>query len=188
MRNWIFVSVWLCVSVVIAGCKSQPELTRFYPLPDFSLTDQTDKTVTLADLKGRVWVADFIFTNCGGTCPMMTDKMRKLQTALPPDIRMVSITVDPGRDTPKALAAYAAEQGATRDRWLFLTGDKQALFDLCMQGFKLPLDESGGTAAEPIAHSTRFVLVDKQGEIRGYYNGTEEEDLKRLAADAKTLL
>ena len=172
---------------VVFGCKREPELARLYPLPDFSLTDQTGKTVTLQELKGKVWVADFIFTNCGGTCPMMTDKMRKLQEGLPAEVRMVSFTVDPARDTPKALAAYAAEHGATRDRWLFLTGDKQALYDLCMKGFKLPLDDAGGTPAEPIAHSTRFVLVDKEGEIRGYYNGTEEEELKRLAADAKRL-
>src|SRR5436190_21873711 len=178
----------LLVFVVFLGCKREPELTKFYALPDFTLIDQTDQKITLADLKGKVWLADFIFTNCGGTCPLMTDKMRKLQDTLPPQIHMVSITVDPSRDTPKALAAYAAEHGATRDRWLFLTGDKEALYDLCMKGFKLPLDESGGTAAEPIAHSTRFVLVDKEGEIRGYYSGTEEEDLKRLAADGKTLL
>jgi len=179
----------LCVSVVIAAaCKRAPELTRFYPLPDFSLTDQTDTQVTLADRKGRVWIADFIFTHCAGTCPVMTDQMRELHDTLPPEIRMVSITVDPDRDTPKALAAYAAEHGATRERWLFLTGDKQSLYDLCVKGFKLPIDETGGTPAEPIAHSTRFVLVDQQGEIRGYYSGTEEEDLKRLSEDAKSLL
>ena len=179
----------LCAAAVIAGaCKREPELTRFYPLPDFSLTDQTDATVKLADLKGRVWIADFIFTNCPGACPMMTGEMRKLDHTLPKEIRFVSITVDPSRDTPKALAAYAAEQGVTKDRWLFLTGDKQALYDLCMNGFKLPLDETGGTPAEPIAHSTRFVLVDQQAEIRGYYSATDEEDMKRLAADAKKLL
>jgi cytochrome oxidase Cu insertion factor (SCO1/SenC/PrrC family) len=181
----------LCLSVPVllaSGCKKEPDLTRFYPLPDFSLTDQTGATVTLAELKGRVWVADFIFTNCGGTCPMMTEKMRKLQDAMPAEIRMVSFTVDPDRDTSKVLAAYAAERGATRDRWLFLTGDKQSLYDLCIKGFKLPLDESAGTPAEPIAHSTRFVLVDRQGEVRGYYSATEEEDLKRLSADAKRLL
>ena len=87
-----------------------------------------------------------------------------------------------------ALAAYAAEHGANRDRWLFLTGEKQVMVDICMKGFKLPLDEEGGTPAEPITHSTRFVLVDKQGEIRGYYAGTEEGEVKRLAADAKKLL
>ena len=181
-------SLLLALLTALLGCKREPELTRFYPLPDFSLTDQTDKTVTLQDLKGQVWVADFIFTNCAGTCPLMTDRMRKLQDGLPAGIQMVSITVDPARDTAKALAAYAAERGATRDRWLFLTGEKQALRDLCMKGFKLPLDETGGTPSEPIAHSTRFVLVDKAGEIRGYYEGTEDDELKRLAADAKTLL
>ena len=70
---------------------------------------------------------------------------------------------------------------------MFLTGDKQALYEICVKGFKLPLDTEGGTPAEPIAHSTRFVLVDKQGEIRGYYSGTEEDELKRLAMDAKRL-
>jgi protein SCO1/2 len=170
------------------ACKKEPELSRFFPLPDFSLIDQNDRKVTLADLKGRAWVADFIFTNCAGTCPSMTEKMRKIQALVPSEIRMVSITVDPARDTPKALAAYAAEHDATSDRWLFLTGDKQALFDLCLKGFKLPLDDTGGTPAEPIAHSTRFVLVDKEGTIRGYYSGTEDEAVSQIAADAKKLL
>src|SRR5262249_1215461 len=153
MKYLIFV-LYLCVSVVTSGCKYEPAVTSFYSLPDFSLTDQSGMTVTLANLKGKVWVADFIFTNCGGTCPMMTEKMRRLQQDLPREIRMVSITVDPERDTPKALAAYAEEHGATRERWLFLTGNKQSLYDLCVKGFKLPLDDSGGTVAEPITHST----------------------------------
>src|ERR1051326_7113622 len=104
MKNFssMALALCLCVSLVIAACNRKPQLPTLYPLPDFSLTDQTDKTVTLADLRGKVWVADFIFTNCGGTCPLMTDKMRKLQEGLPSEIRMVSITVDPSRDTPKA--------------------------------------------------------------------------------------
>ena len=183
MRHFVLFAV-----LVLFGCKPEPQLPELYPVPAFSLTDQTDQAVTLQQLKGRVWVADFIFTNCGGSCPIMTDKMRRLQDALPPEIRMVSFTVDPARDTPKALAAYAAEQGARRDRWLFLTGDKQALYDICVKGFKLPLDDEGGTIAEPIAHSSRFVLVDKQGVVRGYYSGTEDAELTRLAADAKQLL
>ena len=178
----------ILLSTLAFSCKRASNLETFYPVPDFSLTDQTDKPVTLHELKGRVWVADFIFTNCGGTCPVMTEKMRKLQETLPADIRMVSFTVDPARDTTKALAAYAAEHGATRERWLFLTGEKQALYDICIKGFKLPLQDDEGTPLEPITHSTRFVLVDKEGQIRGYYSGTEEEDLKRLAADAKGLL
>jgi protein SCO1 len=179
---WItlFVSLW-------TACGRAPDIPSYYPLPEFSLTDHTGKAVTLHDLAGKVWVADFIFTSCGGTCPLMTDKMRKLQEVLPMEIRLVSFTVDPTRDTPRVLAAYAAEHGATGDRWLFLTGDKQGLYDLCVKGFKLPLDTEGGTPAEPIAHSTRFVLVDKQGSIRGYYSGTEEDELRRLAMDAKRL-
>jgi len=172
--------------LLVFGCN--PELTKFYAVPDFSLTDQSGQTVALNDLKGKVWVADFIFTNCGGTCPVMTEKMRKLMDELSADIHMVSFSVDPARDTPKALAAYAAEHGANSDRWVFLTGEKQVMVDICMKGFKLPLDEEGGTPAEPITHSTRFVLVDKQGEIRGYYAGIEEGEVKRLAADAKRLL
>src|SRR6478609_2142992 len=121
-----FLTAFL-VSVLAFSCSRAPKLEMFYPVPDFSLTDQTDRTIALQELKGKVWVADFIFTNCGGTCPVMTEKMRTLQTALPAGVRMVSFTVDPDRDTPKVLAAYAAEHGATRDRWLFLTGEKQAL-------------------------------------------------------------
>ena len=90
-------------------------------------------------------------------------------------------------DLLKVLAAYAAEHGASRDRWLFLTGDKQALYDICIKGFKLPLQDDAGTPLEPITHSTRLVLVDAQGQIRGYYSGTEDEDLNRLAGDAKKL-
>ena len=118
----------------------------------------------------------------------MTEKMRKLQEVLPADIRMVSFTVDPARDTSQALAAYAAEHGASRERWLFLTGDKQALYDICIKGFKLPLQDDEATPLEPITHSARFVLVDKQGQIRGYYSGTEEAELSRLARDARSLL
>jgi protein SCO1/2 len=177
----------LFILALAVSCKHKPDLETFYPAPEFSLTDQTEKTVTFQELKGKVWVADFIFTSCGGTCPVMTQQMRKLQNTLPADIRLVSFTVDPEHDTSKVLAAYAAEHGATRDRWLFLTGDKQALYDICLKGFKLALEGDGGTPAEPITHSTRFVLVDKQGQIRGYYSGTQDEDLKRLAADAKRL-
>jgi protein SCO1/2 len=181
--TWLFLFA-LC----FAACRRDADLPNLYPVPEFSLTDQAGKTVTLRDLTGKVWIADFIFTNCGGTCPLITDKMRKLQdAALPAEVRLVSFTVDPTRDTPKVLAAYAEEHGASRDRWLFLTGEKQAMYDICVKGFKLPLDTEGGTPAEPIAHSTRFVLVDKHGDIRGYYSGTEEEELKRLAEDAKKL-
>src|SRR5436190_2743719 len=103
MKRLAVVSLFVCafLPTMFAGCEKKPELKHFYKLPDFSLTAQTDKKITLADLKGKVWIADFIFTNCGGTCPMMTTEMRKLQDGLPAEIRFLSITVDPDRDTSK---------------------------------------------------------------------------------------
>ena len=184
MQRCIWIALVLTLS---SACGRKPEIPVFYTLPDFSLIDQDGSRVTLHDLAGKLWVADFIFTNRSGTCPLMTQKMRKLQDALPPEVRFVSFTVDPARDTSKILAAYAQEHGADRQRWSFLTGDQQDLFDICIKGFKLPLDAEGGTPAEPIAHSTRFVLVDKKGDIRGYYSGTEEDELKRLAADIQSI-
>src|SRR5438105_4671447 len=109
-------SIFLLASL-LSACSRAADLPAYYSLPDFSLTDQTGSVITLRDLAGKAWVADFIFTNCGGTCPAMTDKMRKMQEVLPPGIRMVSFTVDPSRDTPRVLAAYAEEHGASRDRW-----------------------------------------------------------------------
>src|SRR5436309_5563203 len=131
---------WVPVCAALwTGCSRSTDIPSYYPLPEFSLTDQAGKSVTLHDLADRVWVADFIFTSCGGTCPLMTAKMRRLQDVLPPEIRLVSITVDPARDTPETLAAYAGEQRAAGVRWLFLTGDNQALYHLCIKGFMLLL-------------------------------------------------
>jgi protein SCO1 len=157
-------------------------------VPEFSLTESSGRTVSLKDLHGKVWVADFIFTSCAGTCPMMSGQMRKMQDALPREIQMVSFTVDPARDTPAVLDGYAKKYGADPQRWMFLTGDRQSLYDLSIKGFKLALDDTQGTEAEPITHSSRFVLVDRNGQIRGYYSGTEEADLKRLADDVRKLL
>ena len=157
-------------------------------IPPFSLVEADGRTVDLQEFQGKVWIADFIFTSCAGMCPMMTSQMRKLQDALPQDIRLVSFSVDPARDTPAVLADYANRFGANRERWLFVTGDRQSMYDLSIKGFKLGVDDKQGTEAEPITHSSRFVLVDKDARIRGYYSGSEEEDLKRLIEDAKRFL
>lgn len=157
-------------------------------VPGFSLVEASGRPINLQEFQGKVWIADFIFTSCAGMCPMMTSQMRKLQDALPQDIRLVSFSVDPVRDTPAVLADYAERFAADRQRWFFVTGDRQSLYDLSIKGFKLGVDDKQGTEAEPITHSSRFVLVDKDARIRGYYNGSEDEDLKRLVEDAKRLL
>lgn len=167
-------------------------LPVLFTLPDFSLTERSGGTVTRATLAGKVWIADFIFTTCPGPCPLMTRRMAGLQAALAdqPDLRLVTITVDPRRDTPERLKEYADQHGADPRRWLFLTGDREAIYRLSTDGFRMAAiveQDEVQTTDHPILHSTRFVLVDRQGRIRAYYNGTSEEDMERLQADARRI-
>lgn len=162
-----------------------------WPLPAFSLVNRDGRNVTLKDLAGSPWIADFIFTRCPASCPVMTARMSRLDRELPrdPGMRLVSISVDPEHDTPTVLQRYAASFKAS-DRWLFLTGDGKQIFRLSKEGFKLAVDASpqatAGTA-EPILHSTRFVLVDGQGGVRGFYDGFDEESMKKLVRDLEAV-
>lgn len=176
-----------CHEKMIVGTKTEPP-TKYGMVPDFDLVERSNRKVTRQDLTGKVWVADFIFTSCGGTCPAMTSQMRKLQDKLFADIRLVSFTVDPTHDTPAVLTEYANRYGADKDRWLFLTGDAEAIQKLTVGGFKLALDPTGGNDVEPIVHSSRFVLVDREGFIRGYYGTQELADVDKLVADANNLV
>ena len=176
-----------------AAAERLDPLPVMFSLPDFSLTERSGQEVTLASLAGRVWIADFIFTTCPGPCPIMTRHMSQLQHdfADEGDLRLVTITVDPERDTPARLLKYARRHRAHPARWLFLTGDRPAIYDLSIKGFRLAaprLPSSGDRSGHLIVHSTRFVLVDRQGRIRGYYQGTLSEDLRKLRADARRLL
>lgn len=158
-------------------------------VPAFSLIDQTGQPVTRDTLAGDVWIADFIFTRCAGQCPMMSVQMAALQNRFhdTPDVRLVSFTVDPAHDTLEVLAAYAGHYGAVSPRWRFLTGDRDALWGLARDGFKLGVSDDG-TTEEPIVHSIRLVLVDRQGRIRGYYDATEAMAVERLVRDARLAL
>jgi protein SCO1/2 len=178
---------FIALLLVLAAC-AKKDLPIMSSVPDFKLTERSAREVRRDELAGKVWVADFIFTQCAGTCPLMTVNMKKLQDALPAEIQLVSFSVDPAHDTPEVLKAYADNNGADAKRWLFLTGDKDAMYKLSIDGFKLALDATGGTSAEPIVHSTRFVLVDRQGRIRGYYGMEDADAMERLKTDAKGLL
>ncbi|MBI2532733.1 MAG: SCO family protein, partial [Deltaproteobacteria bacterium] len=156
------------------------------------LTERSGKSVGLAALRGKIWIADFIYTTCTDTCPLQTAAMAKLQEQWSdrPELKLVSFTVDPARDTPKVLAGYADKFKADAERWLFLTGETEQVAQLIQAGFHLsaaPLTE-GGTQANIILHSPRFVLVDQNSEIRGYYDSRDGEALKRLKADVALLL
>ena len=151
------------------------------PLPvigqiaDFTLTNQVGQRVTLADLHGHPWVADVIFTRCGGPCPRMTRQMESLQTALRSDsqARLVTLTTDPEFDTPAVLNQYAARFNANAERWHFLTGAKTEIAALGRDSLKLTAiakpPEERADAKDLFIHSTIFVVVDKQGRLRGAF-------------------
>ena len=143
---------------------------------------------TVAEVARTVVIADFVFTRCGASCPMMSLRMAKLEKALPDvGVRFVSFSVDPEYDTPPVLQEYAESFGAP-GRWLFLTGDKGAIFRLSKDGFKLAVDDGTPVSEdEPILHSTRFVLVDGEGRIRGYYDAFDEEAVGKLMREVEAL-
>jgi len=176
------------LTLVLSGCAASTALPEYSLAPDFDLTDRSNRQVTRQDLEGKVWIADFIFTRCTGICPAMSANMAKLQNKLPKEVRLVSFSVDPDHDTPAVLSEYADRYNADSERWFFLTGSAGAIEQLSVGGFKLALDPTAGSEAEPITHSSRFVLVDQQGHIRGYYGNEDPEALDRLISDARNLL
>lgn len=159
------------------------------PLPvygaiaDFSLTDQNGKPAGLNGLKGKIWVADFMFTSCKTICPMLTKNMGALykEHAGDNDLRFVSITVDPGTDTPAVLKAYAAKHEATSGQWLFLSGPSDLIKQLAVKSFMI------GGVEDILMHSGLFTLVDRKGHIRGYYEGTDPEAMGKLREAIKAL-
>jgi protein SCO1/2 len=172
------------VVLALAGCASHTELPELGSVPAFALTDQTGKPfLSEQALNGQVWVADFMFTTCPGPCPRMSSQMHQVQMALEKEgIRLVSFTVDPEHDTPEVLAEYGTRFKASPGVWSFLTGTQADLSHLSLDVFKLgPVD---GT----FEHSTRFVLVDRHGQIRGYYLTSEPDAVERVIADARALL
>jgi protein SCO1/2 len=169
-------------------------LKAFGAVPEFSFTERDGRRITLSDLKGKIWIVNFIYTNCPDTCPIQSAQMKQLQDDFrsEKELRLVSITVDPERDTPEVLTKYAARFGAHPARWLFLTGEKEAIYKLAQEGFRLgaveiPHDKRPASGATH-THSPRFVLVDREAEIRGYYVSTDPEDMKGLRRDLKILL
>jgi len=170
------------------------QLDDFGAVPGFTLVSQTGATVQRTDLDGQVWIADFIFTSCHGTCPLMSAQMQRVNDMLAREreVKLVSFSVDPERDTPQRLAEYGAEFGAKPERWLFLTGDKPQLRALTIEGFHLPATDTPpadvAQGQEIVTHSTRFVLVDRNGRIRGYYSGIDAKAVDQLVEDTRRLL
>jgi protein SCO1/2 len=192
--------LWALLSLAIAGLVAfaaaerierarAPELQVLARLPEFRLVNRDGRQIGSAELAGKPFIADFVFTSCPGVCPVLSKRLGELARELPLEqVNLVSFTVDPENDTPAALAAYA-EKLAAPPQWYFLTGEKAALYALIRGGFQLVVDDSKQAAAsDPILHSNRFVLVDGDGQIRGYYNAFEPAEVDQLRLDLRRLL
>lgn len=179
-------SLWFALGARSAA----EELPVIATVPDFSLTEASGRTVSRQDLAGRPWVADLVYTKCSGICPAMTAAMSRLVKSSGglPDVRFVSISVDPANDTPAALTAYAERFQADRSRWLFLTGDEHAIRRLAVEGLKLPLaDGDPSQGDDAILHSQRFVLIDGQSRVRATYDVRDQEAMFQLRTDLQRL-
>lgn len=169
---------------LLISCSIKTESLPVYgSIPQFQLTAQTGEPFDSKELKGKIWVADFIYTTCPGPCPRMTSQMHQVQQAVfkMRDVKLVSFTVDPARDTPPVLAEYAKLHHASPEHWYFLTGPQPTLQMLDKDAFKL------GDVDGKLMHSTRFVLVDRQAQIRGYYDTSESDAIDRVVRDVHVL-
>ncbi len=191
-RTSLLVMTIVSGLVAVAGlavmwrAQAAVELPRLGEVPAFRFTDQAGHDFASSSLDGRVWVVDFVFTSCGEVCPRMTEEMARLQTylvnrALP--VALVSISVDPERDTPARLSEYALRFHARPERWTFLTGPAQAVEDAVVHGFKQTMTREKDQDGFTILHGTRFVLVDGKRQIRGYYDSSDAASLAALQRD-----
>ncbi len=166
----------------------QRTVSAYGRVPAFELINQDGQRFGSTQLLGKIWIADFIYTTCPGPCPMISSRMSELQKPLEKtDVHLVSFTVDPARDIPQVLRGYAEKLQAEPGRWDFLTGPQSTIYNLSRNGFKLVISDGSEEKGLPV-HSTRLILVDRHGEIRGYYDAAEADGMTKLLADTNHLL
>jgi protein SCO1 len=173
-----------------------PELLRIgygHKIGDFSFVNQNGKIITENQVKGKVFVAEYFFTNCQSICPIMNNQMRRVQQAFAnkENVKILSFTVDPDNDNVDQMKRYAVQHNANDKMWYFLTGAKNELYDLARKSFfvlKPAEAQNLGDAGSDFIHTNNFVLVDKDRRIRGYYDGTSEKEVNQLIHDINLLL
>lgn len=165
--------------------------TVYHQIPYWSFTNQDGERVTQHDYDGKIYIVDFIFTTCPGICPVMTTHMGQLQFKLDKpglkEIPFISYTVNPENDSSEVLKEYGKEHGADFDRWTFLTGEKRKIYELGVEGYLVSTREDA-LAEGGFLHSEKFILVDWNHHIRGFYNGTDINELSRMSDDIRILL
>jgi protein SCO1/2 len=166
------------------------ELAVYWDAPEFTLTSQDGKPFDSSRLKGKVWVASFVYSSCKGSCPMLGAQMKRLYDSIPSgdDFALVSISVDPVRDTPQRLAQYAKDLGVHDARWVFLTGAKSTIKAIINKGFRLPAEPGVVVGDDEILHDMHLALVDSEGRIRNFYDGTLAESAVKIKQAAEQLI
>lgn len=157
------------------------DIAMLFPAASYSLIDQSGKTFSDADLRGKAYVCDFIFTTCGSACPLMTSKMEGLQRRLPGSVQFVSFSVNPEYDTPPVLKEYAKANHADEARWHFLTGTHAQMFEVARQ---MHVAAESAKGDQPLMHDEHFLLVDGDGNVRGVYDSNDPQLMNKLVEEA----
>ncbi len=168
--------------------KSLQDKTEYHTVSDFSLINQNGDTITQETYKDKIYVTDFFFTSCGTICPVMTDNIAKIQKEFlnDADIMFLSLSVTPEIDSVSVLRAYANNKGVIDSKWNVTTGDKKHIYNLARKSY-FAVVERGDGGLQDFIHTPNFILIDKEKQIRGIYDGTNDEDIKRIISDIKTL-
>jgi protein SCO1 len=161
---------------------------KYHKIADFSLINQNGKTITQNDYKDKIYVADFFFTTCLTICPIMTNHMVEIQKQIlnDKDIMLLSHSVTPEIDSVAQLKHYAIEKGVIDAKWNLVTGDKKQIYELARKSYLAVKDDGDGGPFDMI-HTENFMLIDKKRQIRGFYDGTNPEDIDRLLDDINVL-
>ncbi|MFK5959314.1 MAG: SCO family protein [Lutibacter sp.] len=168
--------------------ESVVHIRRNHKVADFKLINQNGDIITQENYKNKIYVADFFFTRCTTICPIMSNNMGKLQDIFinDDDIMFLSHSVTPVIDSISVLRAYADKKGVIDSKWNITTGDKKHIYKLARKSYFAVLDEGDG-GLQDFVHTENFVLVDKKRQIRGFYDGTDDNDIQRLITDIRIL-
>ena len=160
---------------------------KYHGIPDFKLLNQNGDTITQADYEGKIYVADFFFTTCATICPIMTDHMVQIQEALngDPMVKLLSHSVTPEIDSVPQLKKYALDKGVNDSVWNLVTGDREQIYNLARKAYFAAKKDAVGEYG--MIHTENFVLIDKEKRLRGYYDGTDPEDIEQLLEDIEIL-
>ena len=164
-------------------------ISKYHTIADFAFTDQNGKIITQKDYENKIYVADFFFTTCGSICPKMTANLVDVQKAFStnPNVKLLSYTVMPETDNVPTLKKYAVENGVDDQKWHLVTGDKKAIYTMARKSY-LAVKQGKPDEMYDMVHTENFILVDTKKRVRGFYDGTDKDEVEKLIGDIQWLL